>query len=118
MCDYEFKKGACKEQVCGVKLRDGLEKCVKHREKKKEESMDMGKLPMELKMMVMRHVRWKEVRGSKDEKQRLESDMGVKMEKGRVEETEKVKRCVKENGMVNRLFEKDEDSVLEIFGWF
>ncbi|KAI9361274.1 hypothetical protein DFJ73DRAFT_757163 [Zopfochytrium polystomum] len=117
MCDYEFKKGIRKGQVCGVKSRDGLEKCGRHREKKKEGKEEMGKLPMEIKMMVMSFVKWKDVRGSVEEKLRFEKETGLRMTRGKVEETEKVKRCVKEKGMVYRLYKDDEETVLEILGW-
>ncbi|KAI9334199.1 hypothetical protein DFJ73DRAFT_764175 [Zopfochytrium polystomum] len=61
-------------------------------------------------MMVMSFVRWKEVRGSVDEKLRFEKETGMRMKRGKVEETENVKRCVKEKGMKGRGEGEGEDS--------
>ncbi|KAI9324722.1 hypothetical protein DFJ73DRAFT_768071 [Zopfochytrium polystomum] len=104
MCDYEYVKGAKKGTLCGVKSRDGKEKCSKHRKEgkgeekkvvrvkemmvvKKEEKMVM-KFPMEIVGMIMRYVG--EVKGSIDEKLKWERETGIKLERGRVEVNEEV----------------------------
>ncbi|KAI9337422.1 hypothetical protein DFJ73DRAFT_763450 [Zopfochytrium polystomum] len=102
MCDYEYVKGAKKGTVCGVKSRDGKEKCSKHR-KGEEKGVEKGvekkvvkevikkevmKFPMEIVGMIMRYVG--EVKGSIDEKLKWERETGIKLERGRVEVNEEV----------------------------
>ncbi|KAI9330911.1 hypothetical protein DFJ73DRAFT_765219 [Zopfochytrium polystomum] len=106
MCDYECVKGAKKGTVCGVKSRDGMEKCSKHRkegkgeEKKvkvmkviKKEMKVVMKFPMEIVGMIMRYVG--EVKGSIDEKLKWERETGIKLERGRVEVNEEVKKNIR-----------------------
>ncbi|KAI9324536.1 hypothetical protein DFJ73DRAFT_768210 [Zopfochytrium polystomum] len=101
MCDYEYVKGAKKGTVCGVKSRDGKEKCSKHRKEGKGEEKkvvtevieeggeggdeERGEGGDEVSNgdsgMIMRYVG--EVKGSIDETLKWERETGIKTGKGK-----------------------------------
>ncbi|KAI9324164.1 hypothetical protein DFJ73DRAFT_918199 [Zopfochytrium polystomum] len=112
MRDNEFKRGAKKGTMCGMcgkKLRDGMKKCSKHgrkegkREEKKEEKKEekiVMKFPMEIVGMIMRYVG--EVKWSIDEKLKWERETGIKLERGKVEVNEEVKKNIRSRSKTMR----------------
>ncbi|KAI9323928.1 hypothetical protein DFJ73DRAFT_768786 [Zopfochytrium polystomum] len=95
MCDYEIVKGSKKGTMCGVKSRDGSIKCKRHRDKEKE----LPRLPNEILYKIMEYVGEWEVKGSIDEKLRLEKETGIKVKRGKV----KVPRAVTRMKRVERV---------------
>ncbi|KAI9318899.1 hypothetical protein DFJ73DRAFT_769658 [Zopfochytrium polystomum] len=88
-------KGSKKGTMCGVKSRDGSIKCKRHRDKEKE----LPRLPNEILYKIMEYVGEWEVKGSIDEKLRLEKETGIKVKRGKV----KVLRAVTRMKRVERV---------------